>query len=58
MTLVDLDTANDGGKEYILGNGKLETAHLYYQALRAAAGSKLPSKDQFWTLKIRILLRV
>jgi Ca2+-binding EF-hand superfamily protein len=45
LSLIDLDAKDDGGKGYVLGSGSVRTASLYYQAVRAAASSCLPTKN-------------
>ena len=42
LSLIDQDAALEGGNQYCLGTGKVQTASLYYQAISGAAGSGLP----------------
>ena len=46
LSLIDQDAALEGGKQYCLGSGKIQTASLYYQAVNGAAGSRLPGSKQ------------
>ena len=39
LSLLDLDSVGETGSAYCLAAGELQTAPLYYQAVRAAAGS-------------------
>ena len=41
LQLLDLDTVGEGGKQYCLGQGDVQTASLYYQAMRSAASAGL-----------------
>lgn len=43
ISLYDLDSTIDGGSGYVVGRGTIQTATIYYQAMRAAAASGLPA---------------